>query len=167
VRDNVAFGLTGWRRRLAAGDAQRVDVLLGTFGLSAMAGSRPATLSGGQAQRVALARALACNPAVLLLDEPFAALDPALRDNLRNELASVRAQWGIPMVLITHDADDVLALADCALVVEQGAVVREVDLRQATSREVKRQRLSPAGTARPPRPQEPLLRRLLDPPQSA
>ncbi|WP_422015723.1 ABC transporter ATP-binding protein [Roseateles sp.] len=128
VRDNIAFGLTSWRRRLKADDAARVDELIESFGLAAMARSRPATLSGGQQQRVALARALACNPQVLLLDEPFAALHPMLREQLRDELRAVRARWGIPAIMITHDLDDVAALAHRAYLVDGGRVTREVDL---------------------------------------
>jgi molybdate transport system ATP-binding protein len=134
VRQNVAFGLSTWWQRLSAEDGRRVDELLESFGLAAMAGSRPATLSGGQQQRVALARALACRPRVLLLDEPFAALNPMLRQQLREELAAVRARWGIPAVLITHDIDDVLALANVAFLVEGGQVVREVDVDAGHSR---------------------------------
>jgi molybdate transport system ATP-binding protein len=122
VRQNVAFGLTGWARRLQAADAARVETLLQAFGLGAVAGSRPATLSGGQQQRVALARALACEPQALLLDEPFAALNPMLRRTLRSELAAARQRAGIPMVLITHDVQDVLALADEVVLVEEGRV---------------------------------------------
>ena len=136
VRDNIAFGLTSWRKRLKADDAARVDELIESFGLTAMAGSRPATLSGGQQQRVALARALACNPQVLLLDEPFAALHPMLRQQLRDELRAVRARWGIPAVMITHDLDDVAALANRAYLVDAGRVVREVDLDAGQSREL-------------------------------
>jgi molybdate transport system ATP-binding protein len=136
VRDNIAFGLTSWRQRLKADDAARVDELIESFGLTAMARSRPATLSGGQQQRVALARALACNPQVLLLDEPFAALNPMLREQLRDELRAVRARWGIPAVMITHDIDDVAALAHRAYVVDGGRVMREVDLDAGQSREL-------------------------------
>ena len=165
VRQNVAFGLGSWRQRLTAEDGRRVDELLASFGLSALAHSRPATLSGGQQQRVALARALACQPKVLLLDEPFAALDPALRQQLRLELAAVRARWAIPAVLITHDVEDVLALADSAFVMDSGRVLREVDLHHAQSRErgsVRRQ-LLPAEVLRPAHPHEGRLRVLLDP----
>jgi molybdate transport system ATP-binding protein len=144
VRQNVGFGLTSWwRRRLGDDDAQRVQQLLDSFGLAAMADSRPATLSGGQQQRVALARALASGPQLLLLDEPFAALNPMLRESLRRELAEVRARWNIPMVMITHDIDDVLALADQAFVIEQGEVVREVDVKRGEGREVARRILLP------------------------
>ncbi|RZJ08396.1 MAG: ATP-binding cassette domain-containing protein [Rubrivivax sp.] len=138
VRDNVAFGLTSWRRRLTAEDAKRVDELIQSFGLTAMARSKPATLSGGQQQRVALARALACNPQVLLLDEPFAALHSALRRELREELRQVRAQWGIPAVMVSHDADDVVALAE-EVVVFQGGRIAE---RLAAGKDDLRERLA-------------------------
>ncbi|CAN7432705.1 ATP-binding cassette domain-containing protein [Variovorax paradoxus] len=136
VRENVAFGLTAWhRRRLPPREAERVQALLEGFGLAALADSRPQKLSGGQQQRVALARALACQPQVLLLDEPFAALNPMLRSELRHELAQVRRQWGIPVLMITHDIEDVLALADVAFVYSDGQVVREIDLHNAQSRD--------------------------------
>ena len=122
VRDNIAFGLTSWRQRLKADDAARVDELIESFGLTAMASSKPATLSGGQQQRVALARALACNPQVLLLDEPFAALHSALKRELRAELQRVLAQRGIPAVMVSHDGDDVLALADEIVLIDGGQV---------------------------------------------
>jgi molybdate transport system ATP-binding protein len=136
VRENVSFGLTAWhRRKPPAKDAERVQALLESFGLAALADSRPQNLSGGQQQRVALARALACEPQVLLLDEPFAALNPMLRTELRNELAQVRRQWGIPVLMITHDIEDVLSLADVAFVYKDGQVVREIDLHNAQSRD--------------------------------
>jgi molybdate transport system ATP-binding protein len=128
VRDNVAFGLTSWRRGLDRDDADRVDDLLRRFGLQAMAHSRPHTLSGGQQQRVALARALAGEPAALLLDEPFAALNRSLRDQLRDDLAGVRERWRIPLLLVSHDADDVAALAEVAFLFEDGRVVRDVQV---------------------------------------
>ncbi len=143
VRQNVAFGLTRWwRPRLRAADAERVDALLESFGLQALAQARPAALSGGQRQRVAPARAMADDPAVLLLDEPFSALNPSLRASLRDEVAAVRARWNIPLLLITHDIDDVAAIADQVLVIDGGQVVREVDLRTGDSRETARERLA-------------------------
>ncbi|KAF1047977.1 ABC transporter ATP-binding protein [Xylophilus sp.] len=136
VRDNVAFGLTTWwRRRPAAAQRERVRGLLDAFGLAALAEARPRTLSGGQQQRVALARALACEPRVLLLDEPFAALNPLLRAGLRDELARVRAQWDIPALMVTHDVDDVLALADAAFLYADGRVHREIDLHTLGTRD--------------------------------
>jgi molybdate transport system ATP-binding protein len=160
VRENVAFGLKQWLRRLGADDARRVDELLESFGLTALAASRPSTLSGGQQQRVALARALACNPTALLLDEPFAALNPMLRHQLRDELAAVRTRWGIPAVMITHDVDDVLALANVAYLVEEGRVVREVDLDRVACRDTVREAIAPQAR-RTPRPGEPQLREML------
>jgi len=131
VRENIGFGLRSWwwRRRLDARALRRVDEMLALFELGAMADARPAALSGGQQQRVALARAIACDPQALLLDEPFAALNPLLRSGLRRELAEVRRKLGIPMVMITHDIEDLAALADHVFVVDVGAVVREIDLR--------------------------------------
>jgi molybdate transport system ATP-binding protein len=160
VRDNVAFGLSQWLGRLRADNRRRVDELLDAFGLTALARSRPSTLSGGQQQRVALARALACNPSALLLDEPFAALNPMLRQQLREELGAVRARWGIPAVMITHDVDDVLALANVAFLVEGGRVVREVDLDRVASRDHARAAIAPASV-RTPRPGGGELRRML------
>ena len=156
VRENVGFGLTSWHRhRLSRQQRDRVQGLLERFGLAEMADSRPSALSGGQQQRVALARALACEPGVLLLDEPFAALNPMLRDALRRDLAEVRRQWNIPAIMITHDADDVMALADVAFVYEQGRVVREIDLHAGTSRELARGMLDGAR-----RDEDPLRRRI-------
>jgi molybdate transport system ATP-binding protein len=136
-------------------DAQHVERLLEAFGLASLAGSRPAHLSGGQQQRVALARALACRPSLLLLDEPFAALNPMLRDALREELAAVRKQWNVPMLMISHDVDDVLALADVVCIFDNGRIVREIDLRtgqgcetgQSVSSEALRQELTPGAPA--------------------
>lgn len=162
VRQNVAFGLGSWRRRrLSAPAAQRVDALLQSFGLTTLAASRPAALSGGQQQRVALARALACDPGALLLDEPFAALNPMLRQSLRRELADVVARWKIPVVMVSHDIEDVLELADMAFVIEHGEVVREVDLNRAQSRDVVRRGLLPAEPPRTPRPDEDRIRAML------
>ncbi len=136
VRENVAFGLKTWLPgRLAKPEQDRIDTLLDSFDLASMADSRPGTLSGGQQQRVALARALACEPQVLLLDEPFAALNPMLRATLRKELAEVRRQWGIPALMITHDIDDVLELADVAFVYKEGQIVQEIDMHNAQTRE--------------------------------
>ena len=118
VRHTVAFGPTSWWRRLSVSDGRRVNMLLDRSGLSARAESRPATLAGGQQRRVALAGALACQPRVLLLDEPFAALDPALRGEWRQRLADVCEQWGIAALMISHDAQDVLEFADVAFVHE-------------------------------------------------
>jgi molybdate transport system ATP-binding protein len=128
VRRNVAFGLARWPARPDAEAIRRVQALLEAFGLEALAESRPAALSGGQQQRVALARALAARPQALLLDEPFSALNPRLRRQLRAELAALLARERLPAVLITHDAEDVAALADTAVIVEGGRAVRQLDV---------------------------------------
>ncbi len=135
VRDNVGFGLTRWGRRLGPAAAQRVDEVMRALEIDTLAASRPGTLSGGQQQRVALARALASRPQVLLLDEPFAALNPMLRTRMRDELKQIQQRFKVPMVMISHDLDDVAALADTMVVIEAGRVVREVDVRDRVVRE--------------------------------
>ncbi|KQC35275.1 hypothetical protein UK82_27280 [Frankia sp. ACN1ag] len=124
VLDNVAFGLRarGVRRR-AAGVA--AAGWLDRVGLREHAGARPETLSGGQAQRVALARALAVRPELLLLDEPFAALDAESRLDLRDDLADHLSSYAGSTVLVTHDPNDALALADRLVVLDGGRVVDE------------------------------------------
>ena len=123
ARTNVAFGVRarGVRRREALAEA---DEWLERLGVADQAHQRPAALSGGQAQRVALARALATGPQVLLLDEPFAALDVAVRMDLRSALhAHLRTFRGVT-VLVTHDALDAHALADRVVVLEAGTVAQ-------------------------------------------
>ncbi|MQA22007.1 ATP-binding cassette domain-containing protein [Rugamonas rivuli] len=123
VRQNIAFGLQrGWRNPLARVDGEVVRYWLQAFELEHVAQQLPHQLSGGQRQRVALARALAPEPAALLLDEPFAALDPALRQRMRAELDTLQRRLGIPMILITHDPDDVSAFGDHVLRMENGSM---------------------------------------------
>jgi len=132
VRANVQFGLTQWHRKYPTpAQRERVDGLLESFGLSALADSRPRALSGGQQQRVALARALACEPRLLLLDEPFAALNAMLRNSLRAELAATCRLWKVPVLMISHDLEDVLQLAQIAFVYEAGRISRQIDVNQA------------------------------------
>jgi molybdate transport system ATP-binding protein len=136
VQANIGFGLgPWWRPRLRGADARQVGELLDRFELTELADARISELSGGQRQRVAIARAIAARPALLLLDEPFAALDTGLRRELREQLKVWRALWRIPMVLISHDPEDVLALADRALVMQAGRIARELDLRDPAARE--------------------------------
>jgi molybdate transport system ATP-binding protein len=120
VLQNVAFGAAPqhWRNRRSA--AQEVHALLAQFALGKLAQSYPHQLSGGQRQRVALARALATRPKLLLLDEPFAALDAPLRSRLRGELIELRQRHAVPMVVITHDPDDVAALGGKVIRIEKG-----------------------------------------------
>jgi molybdate transport system ATP-binding protein len=122
VRQNIAFGLArGWRnpRPDAGGDA--VEYWLDAFGLRLMARQMPDELSGGQRQRTALARALVAQPQALLLDEPFAALDTALRGALRQELDRLQQDLQVPMILITHDPEDVEMFGEDVLRLGEGA----------------------------------------------
>ncbi len=129
VRQNVAFALrSGWRNPPRGLADEAVDRWLQALGLQPVAGQYPHQLSGGQRQRTALARALVAEPQALLLDEPFAALDKPLRARLRAELAELQQRVAIPMLLITHDDDDLQLLADVVLQVEDGrAVVATAD----------------------------------------
>ena len=112
VEQNVAAADDRWYPRPRGFERQRdIDELLGAFALDDLRRSYPEQLSGGQRQRVALARALLARPRLLLLDEPFAALDAALRQRLRAELVAVQQRFDVPMLLITHDPQD---LAECA-----------------------------------------------------
>jgi len=123
VLQNVAFA-TSRGAVLNPRDAPaEVYALLARFALGKLATSYPHELSGGQRQRVALARALASRPRLLLLDEPFAALDAPLRARLRDELLAVRAQFGVPMVVITHDPDDVATLGGQVVHIENGRAI--------------------------------------------
>ncbi len=125
VAENIAFGLGGGRRaaRRAAGE-ERVRHLLSMVGLSALADRSPAQLSGGQAQRVALARALASGPEVVLMDEPFGALDPLLRGELRTEVRALLAAEGMTGILVTHDQAEALSIADYVAVMRDGEILQ-------------------------------------------
>ncbi|QYE35577.1 sulfate/molybdate ABC transporter ATP-binding protein [Polymorphobacter sp. PAMC 29334] len=125
VADNIGFGLTvkPRRERPAAKDiAARVEELLTLIQLPGMGKRFPAQLSGGQRQRVALARALAVEPSVLLLDEPFGALDAKVRNDLRRWLRGVHETMGLTSIFVTHDQDEALDLADRVAVMNAGRI---------------------------------------------
>ena len=117
VARNIAYGLRGWTPAAAG---ERVRELIEVLRLDGMEQRRPWELSGGQQQRVALGRALAPNPEVLLLDEPFASLDMELRRIFRRELRSTLAESQVPVLLVTHDREEALALADSIQVIDEG-----------------------------------------------
>jgi molybdate transport system ATP-binding protein len=125
VEGNVGFALQAplaWRLPRAA--RRRVAELLEIFELTELAQAMPRDLSGGQRQRVALARAIATEPSVLLLDEPFAALNPLLRARMRAELKRIQDHFQVPVILITHDHDDVETFADTLVLFERGRTER-------------------------------------------
>ncbi|GAA1802215.1 ABC transporter ATP-binding protein [Nesterenkonia flava] len=113
VYSNIALPFRVSGRKV---DADRVNSLIELVGLKGFENSRPKQLSGGMRQRVAIARALALNPALLLLDEPFGALDAVTRRKMNSELARIWAQERITTVLVTHDVDEALILADRVVV---------------------------------------------------
>jgi sulfate/thiosulfate transport system ATP-binding protein len=121
VWDNVAFGLT-IRRRPKAEVVARVTELLELVGLNGLSGRYPAQLSGGQRQRMALARALAPEPEVLLLDEPFGALDARVRKELREWLLRLHDEMRVTTIFVTHDQEEALELADTVVVMNAGRV---------------------------------------------
>ena len=121
VRDNVAFGLR-IRKRPKAEIARKVDDLLEIVGLDGFQHRYPAQLSGGQRQRMALARALAVDPEVLLLDEPFGALDAKVRADLRQWLRRLHDEVHVTTVLVTHDQEEALDVADRIAVLNKGKI---------------------------------------------
>jgi sulfate transport system ATP-binding protein len=125
VAKNIAFGLDVKKRGERpdrAAIARRVDDLLRLVELPGLGGRHPAQLSGGQRQRVALARALAVEPRVLLLDEPFGALDATVRKSLRRELRRIHDATGVTTVFVTHDQEEALELADRVAVLDRGVL---------------------------------------------
>ena len=121
VAKNVAFGLE-IRKRPKAEVEERVDELLKLVHLSQFAHRLPSQLSGGQRQRMALARALAVEPTVLLLDEPFGALDAKVRKELRDWLRRLHDEVHVTTVFVTHDQEEALEVADEIVVINEGRV---------------------------------------------
>jgi molybdate transport system ATP-binding protein len=130
VRQNIGFGMhSGWLNPGQRFSHPQIDYWLDALDLRGVAGHHPAQLSGGQKQRVALARALVARPRLLLLDEPFSALDYALRDRMRRELSDLQTRLDIPMLLITHDPDDVAAFGDQVVQMYDGRVRENASLK--------------------------------------
>ena len=125
VAKNIAFGLDVKRRRDRPATAERqarVEALLKLVQLDGLGGRYPSQLSGGQRQRVALARALAVAPRILLLDEPFGALDASVRKTLRRELRRIHDATGVTTVFVTHDQEEALDLADRIAILNRGRI---------------------------------------------
>lgn len=119
VAANVGYGV-----RRGAGRDQAVAAMLELAGLTGLGDRMPHELSGGQQQRVALARALAPDPSVVLLDEPFGSLDAALREEIRSEVAGVLRASGATALLVTHDQEEALSMADTVAVMRRGVIVQ-------------------------------------------
>lgn len=121
VADNVGYGLVS-RRVAKAEIGRRVAELLALVGLPDAGAKYPAQLSGGQQQRVALARALATSPGLLLLDEPLSALDARVRLRLRHEIKALQRRLGVTTIMVTHDQEEALTMADRIVVMNHGAI---------------------------------------------
>jgi iron(III) transport system ATP-binding protein len=121
AHQNIAYGLYGGQ---TADTARRVTDLLELINLPAIGNKYPAQLSGGQQQRVALARALATSPQLLLLDEPLSALDAQVRTHLRSEIKSLQKKLGITTIMVTHDQEEALTMADRVVVMNQGVIAQ-------------------------------------------
>ncbi|NML46990.1 ABC transporter ATP-binding protein [Ramlibacter sp. G-1-2-2] len=128
VVDNVLLPVS-LKRRVTSLDLQRAQQLLEQLGLGALAQRYPRQLSGGQQSRVSLARALILRPALLLLDEPFAALDAITREELQHDLHELCAQQGTTVVFVTHDIAEAVYLGDRVAVVDAGRVAQEIAVR--------------------------------------
>lgn len=124
VAENVAFGL---KKRRSASVKKRVAEMLALVGLPQSGNLRPSELSGGMQQRVALARALATQPTVVLLDEPFSALDAGLRESLRDQVVDILRAASATAVWVTHDQDEALSIADSVAVLLDGQIAQRSD----------------------------------------
>ncbi|OQX04583.1 MAG: hypothetical protein BWK76_28540 [Desulfobulbaceae bacterium A2] len=148
VANNVAYPLRGfWRRALSPESRREVTEIMQACEIEGLAASLPRDLSGGQQQRVALARALVRRPEILLLDEPFSALDTGLRARMREELLAIRQRFDVPLVMITHDPADVEVFGDTVVHIAHGRVLdqssRTVKTVAQTCHEPRRHALPP------------------------
>jgi molybdate transport system ATP-binding protein len=119
VRENLAFAIR------KGSDKNRVNELLAMMDLTELRHRKPESLSGGQKQRVALARALAATPRLLLLDEPFSALDASMRSRLQDEVLRLQRHFGITTIIVSHDVSEVYKLADTVMVLASGNITTQ------------------------------------------
>jgi molybdate transport system ATP-binding protein len=140
VLQNLAFGLSGaWKGRLSRQNRDLVEEFLHIFEISHLAPSFPLNLSGGQKQRVALARALITRPELLLLDEPFSALDVLLQERIRGEILQILSHFDIPLIMITHDPEDISFFADTLITYEDGKVIEIKSLTRLKEEKITKQ----------------------------
>ena len=135
VGDNIAYGM---RLKGVSDMAPKVEALLDMVGLSGLGTRAVSALSGGQRQRVAIARALAMEPQVFLMDEPFSALDAALRDQMQDEVKRIQRDLGITTVFVTHDQREAMALADRIVVMNSGRIEQAAPPNELYARPVTR-----------------------------
>lgn len=131
VRDNVQFGLK--KQEIDADETRRI---IATVGLSGFERAFPSQLSGGMRQRVSLARALATRPSLILMDEPFAALDQFTRESMQQELLRVRRETGASILFVTHSIDEALTLADRIVLLAGGVIAVDFPIPQAHPRDL-------------------------------
>lgn len=138
VKKNIAFGLgSKFLGRISARQQLLVDEFVEIFNLQGLARALPRDLSGGQRQRVGLARALIRRPKLLLLDEPFSALDPLLRRKLRSGMKEIQERFAIPVVMISHDPEDIEMFAETLVLYEEGSIRSVVSHCRESNREQK------------------------------
>jgi len=148
VEQNIAFALRpGFWSRLSRTDKLRLDEYLELFHLTELRHAMPADISGGQRQRVALSRALIRRPDLLLLDEPFAALDANLRSSLRSALLDIQHHLRVPVLLISHDPEDVDVLAETLVVYDSGRIRNVVADFQQVKRSIGKDAILPRQKA--------------------
>lgn len=127
VKQNILYGISSHQQTTPENPNLDYKLLLKSFGLEHLIDRFPAQLSGGEKQRVALIRALVVQPQLMLLDEPFSALDQQSKHKLRREIQNLHQNWQIPMVIVTHDEEDAQELGDMIISLHQGQIIdREV-----------------------------------------
>jgi molybdate transport system ATP-binding protein len=123
VRENLLYGMPRGQRSTPPQESFDLDRVIEVLEVGSLMSRTPRSLSGGESRRVALARALVSAPAILLLDEPLANLDQRLKQRILTYLARIRAEFRVPMLYVTHDADEMMALCDEVVMLERGVII--------------------------------------------